>query len=706
MDTPIRRREFNKIVTLATVGAVLAPGLVKAESEESTADALKGFIVSDAHFGWDSKRQPAPEEQREAMTHIMSRFPDLDLFVDTGDAHHGDYPHNTNPAKSRQDWVDIIQGGCGHVPFYYVVGNHEFRSNQDADPEMRSNIMGSATCRPYYSFDTKGIHFISFPELMREVHITEEEWEWLDLDLALNRDKSIILLSHNNILGTTSGNEPGYRGIIDSDRLLATFRDNPNVIAWMHGHNHNYQIVNQQNMLFVSNGRIGGFDPSVGKHGIGGIYFEVSEKGLTVKCYSAEKNGFLDTLDAALTQTLPRETSFDPRQGCAYSYGVGGAVNGERIPAYHHHLGENAQVELFLTGCDHTIINDDPKMTKYAERKLVRPVEKILISARVDNGDAGYEYLNPGIRLKVNDTGSATVTMPGDNNGKFTYYRCPPGKQYKVSVLMNAGRKKGQQICLRLHVHDIQGRKLCTCQSEPIDLKKGRQNVERLIEVPRIDTSETIYNDPESDELVNISIEVCFAQIKRDIDIFSITMEQQNSSENTIDAGVIIDGKAYAIDGLLDKGQVARIPVDAPHNARSVNEVVAAGNRRLTYLIRHSNLEWQVRNATAKYGDRCIEIQKMRNTLSDRMEIVITPLGKSSGPYLHRIRKAEQVKVFPFNAEDHTLTVTVGEAHPGAQMEFVSDLRPKSVDGIDRWAYADNRITLEIDRPRTIKLKY
>ncbi len=459
-------------------------------------------------------------------------------------------------------------------------------------------------------------------------------------------------------------------------------------------------------MLFVSNGRIGGFDPSYGKYGIGGSYFEVSAKGLTVKCYSAGRKEFLDTLNSSLTQTLPRETSFNPNRGYAYSYGVGGAVNGERIPAYHHHVGEDAQSELFLTGCDHTIINDDPRMTQYTERKLGRKLEKILISARVDNGNAGYEYLDPGIRLKANENGTATVTMPSDNNGKFTYYRCPPGKQYKVSVLMNVGRKKGQKVCLRLHVHDIQGRRLCTRQSEEIDLKKGRQNLERLIEVPEIDDIETIYDNPASDNLVNVSIEVRFTEMRRDIDIFSITLEQQNTSQNTIDAGVIVEGTPHRIDGMLDKGKTARIPIACPQNAKSVNEIVAAGNRRLTYLIRHSGLQWQVRNATAKYGEQCIEIQEMRNTLSDKMEIIITPFGKYSNPYLHRIRKAEQIKFHPFNAKDKTLTVKIGKAHPGAEMEFVSNLRPKSVDGIDNWGYANNLVTLNLDRPGTVKLKF
>ena len=48
--------------------------------------ALQGFVVADAHFGWDNPVQPAPEAIAESIDRIMARFPDLDLFVDAGDA--------------------------------------------------------------------------------------------------------------------------------------------------------------------------------------------------------------------------------------------------------------------------------------------------------------------------------------------------------------------------------------------------------------------------------------------------------------------------------------------------------------------------------------------------------------------------------------------------------------------------------------------
>ena len=99
-------------------------------------------------------------------------------------------------------------------------------------------------------------------------------------------------------------------------------------------------------------------------------------------------------------------------------------------------------------------------------------------------------------------------------------------------------------------------------------------------------------------------------------------------------------------------------------------------------------------------------IEKMRNKLSGKMEIIITPLGKYASPYLHRIRKAEEIKFYPFNAENKTLSVEIGKAYPGAEMEIVSHQRPKSVAGVEHWEYSNNRIVFAIDGSKIIQFSF
>ena len=704
----MKRRKFIKSTLMFSAAAFITPRVIASTNfNNAKKDSFKGFIVSDSHFGWVHKMQPPIEEQAAAVKNIMKKFPDLDIFLDTGDAHHNDHHNNGNPHKARKDWVDIIQGGCEQIPFYYVIGNHELRSNEDDDPEMRSNIMGSNTCRPYYSFDMQGIHFISFPQLIRAVYITEEAWDWLDLDLALNKDKTIVMLSHNNIIGTTTGNENGYRGVMDSDKMLAVFKKNPNIITWMHGHNHNFEIVNRDDMLFVSNGRIGGFDPSSGKYGIGGVYFEITKDKLIVKCYSAEKDMFLDSFDVSLSQTLDVKTTFDNKADFAYSYGVGGAVNGERIPAYHHHVGENTKSELFLTGCNSAVINDDHAMTKYTERKAYHGLDKILFAAKVNHGNAGFEYTNPGIRLKANDNWWTTLTMPSDNYDKYSYYRCPLGQKYKASIDLDVKGEKGKQrLWLRLHIYDINGRKLRIVQSDEIMLVEGRQQLDCLLEVPNLPEFDTIYSNPQSDNLVNIAVEASFTGMNTDVDIKYLKLEQEHSASNTVDAGVIIDTKNYQTSGVLAKGDIKKIELDKPLETRSINEISTSGNKRVTYLVRHSNMKWQVRNATATYLEKHIKIGKIRNHISDKLEIIISPLQKEIEPYLHRIRYAEKIKLVPYQSKNQSIKVTIENVFQNAEIDFYSTKKPKVVAGVTSWIYKDNIVTAKISKPTTVLVTF
>lgn len=79
--------------------------------------------------------QPAPDVQRELIARIHRRFPDLDLFLDTEDAHHSSLGSMLDSA--RKDWSDIIAGQGNPTPFYFVPGNHEIVSPADGDAELR-----------------------------------------------------------------------------------------------------------------------------------------------------------------------------------------------------------------------------------------------------------------------------------------------------------------------------------------------------------------------------------------------------------------------------------------------------------------------------------------------------------------------------------------------------------------------------------------
>ena len=148
----LTRRHFVNLTSAATAGLFLDAHLPALGATETNAGArsniLKGFIVSDSHFGWKNPEQPAVEEQRQAMAHLMQRFPDLDVFIDTGDAH-----HNYATAEDRGHWTEVVPGGCGTLPFYFLAGNHDVTAwSYDWSPEQDIMRVASIGCRPYFSF--------------------------------------------------------------------------------------------------------------------------------------------------------------------------------------------------------------------------------------------------------------------------------------------------------------------------------------------------------------------------------------------------------------------------------------------------------------------------------------------------------------------------------------------------------------------------
>jgi hypothetical protein len=450
------RRDFLKVYG-AGVAAALLPSNVWAMGSKHN-DVLRGFIVSDAHFGWDGDEQPQIEEQRAAMKHIISTFENLDLMIDTGDAYHGNLKGEVRE-KSAGDWTDIISGETGSLPMLYVPGNHEIMGWREGDPEWRCNRLGSLPCRPYYSFDIKGIHFVSVPELMMAVYINKETIEWLKLDLAVNRDKTVILLSHNNISGTTTPDEEGYRGLVNSAELYDIIKANPNVIAWMHGHNHNYQIVQEENCMYVSNGRIGGFDPSKGQYGIGGIYFEISESLLDVKCYSAEFKRFLGPDDGPqLAGRMKTRTTLEPLKPMAYSFGTGGARDTERIPMVNHYTSKSASAKLYITGAEDEIINEDTRLNYYQCRPSNKHMQLFGFIVR-DPKDL-WRWDNPGITLfERSDGKDIRVTAPHYGAGMCSYYRCPPDQEYEVTLELE-GRGQGPKLDIEFMYFDRTGKYL------------------------------------------------------------------------------------------------------------------------------------------------------------------------------------------------------------------------------------------------------
>lgn len=602
--------------------------------------ALKGFIVSDAHIGWENRQQPTVEKQREMIEAIRARFPELDVFIDTGDPHH----NGNDRDKERGLWTDNILSQKMPVPFYYVPGNHDVVHANTADSEFICGTLGSHECRPYYSFDIKGIHFISIPELIRAVYVPREVLEWLKLDLELNRDKTVILLSHNNLIGYSKTFEEGYRGVVNTQEIIDLLDKYPNCVAWMYGHNHNYEVVEKDGRLYVSNGRIGGFDPSKGRHGLGGIYFEITEDKVEIRSYSAEYGKFIsgnadETGGDETEGVLEVRTSFDEDAPCRYSYGVGMSRDGEKIPIYHHHINAG-KTELFVAGVEGRYFNEDPGFEYYMCRK--NKDRQLMGSNIAGDGDTPYEWTDPGIRLFPSEK-KQTVTLPRKSHGNYTYYRVNADKDYTVTIDIEG--RKGDKAEFIAELYDRNGQFVAATGPKSISMTGERQIVKIPVSFPKAVVDSTIYGDESSDNVLNLSATLSFTGLKSEVLLREVGFSFRKAAETT---------------------KAPKVEVQGREDNRSVVSVKAGGNGLVTWLVRLDDVRMQVLGAPCAETDSSYVIGPLRNRFSQKKEISINPMpGFDEQTYVYKLRNIDVAEILPLEKGNEGIRIRVDKIFDG-----------------------------------------
>lgn len=702
---------------------------IKSAYAKPSDEVLQGFIVSDAHFGWLSKSQPTPKEQEQIMDVIMDKFPDLDMFIDTGDAHH-DYAKDV----ARGDWTDVIQGGCRTTPFFFVVGNHENNNSLtlddpyfDFDAEFKSNVLGSVECQPYYSFDLKGIHFVSLPQVMDQGYISDAEVAWLKLDLDVHKDKTTIILSHNSLKGTTEFfSDIGYRQTTNSEVLLELFKRYPNIVAWMHGHNHTYEVVPIAGTVYVSNGRIGGFDPGTwheykndnhyGGGNLGGIFFEVSNDYVEIRCFSATQNKFFDEMGGYkhLSYRLNRKTTFDVSEPYAVNYGFGGSPHGQKLHAFHHHAG--GQRQLYITGANSPVINENPDFKVYTQRTAADWQTKHLSGYSFEpneenkvKSDETWKWLDPGVRiLKRGDLAeSKAIFAPNATLSQRSYYKCAPGNKYALTtdVQTKQGGQTAKLICRVYERHFVQVFEL---EGKIQKVKSGNQKLNWTFEIPSLEQIKTIYTDWEVDNEFMLTVGVSFSALKADVDIhtFRLMLHDAENESVTLSPKVTVDNQSFDFKGALPVGTIHSFKLGDHAPYKSCYEFDVKGNSRVSWLEKQIAPKYQVRNAASIYENGKLTVGPLRNHFSPREEMVIVPMQKSDLPYVHRVRHIKSVTITEATQDKREIEIATTHlwSHGFGEIEIVCKDKPQQVIGTKTFNFKNERLTMKVERNSKYKI--
>jgi len=619
----MKRRNFIKFSSLA----ISTSGLLSGCQNQTTSNhqkSIKSFIVSDAHIGWRGKHQPTIEQQANAVSNIVSQFNDLDLTFDTGDVHHG-YLNEKQRIKARTQWLEHIANPLSKVPFHYIPGNHELGKGF-MDPEIIACSFGSIPHRPYYAFDYMGIHFISLPELQSTILISKESINWLKLDLQLNKDKTTVILSHNSLKGTTfDNNETGYRCLTNTDEINHILSQNLQVKAWFHGHNHHYEVVEVNNVIHTSNGRIGGFSPPknwghYGQGHLGGIYFEIDATGISVKAFSATKGQFLDQLGYPnLSLKIKSKTSFDPNQPFNFYHGNGNTLDRIKQTISHHYVSAQ-NLQLVYADTD-SIINDNADLsyeTKYffSNKKVEKIIGYQMNSNKIafENTEFGLIVSNPQALKSFHMSFPTQKNKKNGNYKRGSYFRTQWEQAYQLIVDLETNEQQISDISLEIQLFD-----------EKYKLIETQPKITKSITNKRLIFALNTGKKTEDVNHIYMFFKLFFKNCLEEIRINKIQLMPTTETTSKQTSGHLkYNGEIYPLNA--DKNPQL-IELNKPKNALSTLVFKNKKHPSTCFVLKQPAIEWQIRNGTGYYDvKKTLHVNPQNHHFNDQVATIITPM--------------------------------------------------------------------------------
>jgi hypothetical protein len=139
-----------------------------------------------------------------------------------------------------------------NMPFMAIPGNHDMAdyyggshpgfpvNNNDPFNLVRSLIKATEMNSYPYAFMKNNILFIALPETDYNMFTKPTIYEYVEYMTRRYPDNTTIIFSHQAIEDTTihDGGANTYRGKQDREWWAALFRNNPQIKAWLHGHQH------------------------------------------------------------------------------------------------------------------------------------------------------------------------------------------------------------------------------------------------------------------------------------------------------------------------------------------------------------------------------------------------------------------------------------------------------------------------------------
>jgi len=223
--------------------------------------ALTVAHITDVHIRAGDN---APKRFKNCLQQIISKHKP-DFFLNGGDSiHDASYDNVVRDQVTEQwgIWDDCIKM-LDKYKVYSCIGNHDtwWKAPAKTDEMYGKDYVVKRLKIPnrYYSFSKNNWHFIILDGNNEKISLDNEQYIWLEQDLAkLTSNTPTLIMSHYPILGTTQVLVGG--GHSDCKKLKDLFyKHRDKVKVCLSGHNHLSDHSTYNDVLYCCNGAMSGF---------------------------------------------------------------------------------------------------------------------------------------------------------------------------------------------------------------------------------------------------------------------------------------------------------------------------------------------------------------------------------------------------------------------------------------------------------------
>lgn len=233
---------MNRRTFLALAGAAagsiapLSAAFSRSIQQTSPAPPIRFLVVGDWGTGGKLQRQVAGSMERKA----DAKAPQF--ILSTGDNIYPDGVDSPDDTQWKTKFEDIYTGKSLQIPWYAVLGNHDYRKNPDAQIAYgKKNPLWNMPAR-YYSFAKKdgdtSIDFFALDTQQVVKNTAKEQLKWLEQALAQSTATWKIAFGHVML------RSHGHYG--DQPAMLRAYKplfDKYNLDVYFCGHDHDLQLL-------------------------------------------------------------------------------------------------------------------------------------------------------------------------------------------------------------------------------------------------------------------------------------------------------------------------------------------------------------------------------------------------------------------------------------------------------------------------------